>query len=250
MLKKKLAALIAAALMMMSASSAFAAFADLELIRIYYDRAGNEYATDLGLVSNFVAAGAVNSVEGTFGTLATGYSVYFALDRTAGMSDLWATGSSATPSVIVGGSNGLTGIKSGTTPMYTLYNTQGGTDYVGSAAASNSFRNKLSATQGTLASAINLTTRLNTEASLAGIIGQSSGSVEQVLYFWDNALTGVASEKIGTVAATIVTNFDGSSLITSATPAPAATTPIPPAFLLMGSGLLGLVGLRRKAKVA
>ena len=249
MFKKKFAAMIAAALMTMSASSAFAAFADLELIRVYYDRTGAEVATDLGnvktILDNAKQPGGVtlDSTYG-FGTLTSGYAVYFALDRTTGVSDLWATGKVGVDSVILGGSTGLTSLKSGSSSMYALYNTQGGTEYTGAAAATSSYKNKLSATQGTLATSINNASRLNTEASLASVIGSGTGSAVQALYFWENALTTVAAEKIGVLAATITTNADGTSTIV------AAPTPIPPAFLLMGSGLLGMVGLRRKSKNA
>lgn len=251
MFKKKFAAMIAAALMTMSASSAFAAFADLELIRVYYDRNGNEFATDLGKVKDLTAAGAVTNKSGSFGDLTTGYAVYFALDRTTGLNDLWVSGAVGTPSTISGGGLGLTNLKSGTTSMYSQYNayaTSGGTEYTGAASNSNSYKTKISATQGLMASAISTASRLNTEVSIASLIGATSGSVTQALYFWDNALTTVAAQKIGVEAATITTNFDGSTIITSSTPA--APTPIPPAFLLMGSGLLGMVGLRRKSKTA
>ena len=245
MFKRKLAAISAAALMTLSASSAFAAFADLELIRVYYDRNGSEVATDLGKVKDLLAAG-TTTIGGSFTGLsanATTFAVYFALDRTAGINDLWATGKTTATSTIVGGSTGLTSLKSGSSSMYALYNTQGGIDYVGSASATSSYKNKLSATQGWLANSINTASRLNTEASLSSVIGSADGTVTQSLYFWDNALTSVAAEKIGVEVAKITTNTDGSTTIV-------APTPIPPAFLLMGSGLLGMVGLRRKSKAA
>ncbi|HBA72266.1 MAG: hypothetical protein A2X82_01520 [Geobacteraceae bacterium GWC2_55_20] len=242
MFRKKLAVLVAAALMSLTASSAFAAFADLELIRVYYDRAGNEVATDLGKVKDILAAPST-TFAGSFDGLSTGYAVYFALDRTAGMSDLWATGSTTTASTIVGTSLGITSLKSGTTYMYSLYNTQGGTNYTGPASALNSYTKKLSATQGWLANSIASVSRLNTEASLSNLLSTGTGSVTQALYFWDNALTSVAAEKIGVSVATIITNADGSTTVNST-----VATPIPAAFYLMGSGLLGLVGMRRRNK--
>ena len=49
MLKKKFAAFIAVALIQLSSSAAFAAFADLDLVQVVYERNGGaEYATDLG----------------------------------------------------------------------------------------------------------------------------------------------------------------------------------------------------------
>jgi hypothetical protein len=102
----------------------------------------------------------------------------------------------------------------------------------------------LSANQGAIGNAITIATRPGTEASLGSLVGATSGSVTQNLYFLDNAN---GANKVGVSVATISTNFDGSTTIV--TPNTAAT-PIPPAFFLMGSGLLGMFGLRRKNKVA
>ncbi|HBG08299.1 MAG TPA: hypothetical protein DDY22_22815 [Geobacter sp.] len=211
--------IVAALLALGTAGSACADFADKQLIRVYYDRNGSEVATVLGNVADLV--GKDGSFPGSFGPITTGYAVYFALDRTAGVSQLWASGS-ATPPVIVGGSTGLTGIKNGSTPMYTWFNNNGDrTNYTGSAATSNSYMKKLSATQGTLASAITLTSRLETEAPIDTLIGADSGSVTQTLYFWENALTTDSARKRGVAVATITTNFDGS---TSLSPPPGAAT--------------------------
>ncbi|RII25236.1 MAG: hypothetical protein CXR30_19135 [Geobacter sp.] len=240
MLKKRIAITLAAAMLTLSASSAFASFADLELIRVCYDRAGAEIGTDLGKVKDILAA-PTTTVAGSFGELATGYVVYFALDRTT--NELWATGSNTVPSTITGTIYGLTGLKSGTTSMYSWYNTQGGTNYTGLASDTNSYKGKISATQGNMAASITAASRLNTEASLASLITNGSGSVTQTLYYWANGLTTITAEKTGVAVATITTNFDGTTTINT-------PTPIPAAFYLMGSGLLGLVGLRRRNKVA
>lgn len=244
MFKKKLAALTAAALITLSSSSAFAVFADLELIRVYYDRVGNEYGTDLGGVKNiFPSMGNQpgGAFAGSFGDLSTGYAVYFAFDRTT--NQLWASGSTTTPSVIVGGVAGFAGIKDGTQAMYSLYNTQGGTNYTGPVSNPNSYKNKLSTPQGSLGGSINSATRMNTEMSLNGLIGVAGQSRTQALYYWNNVLTTVAAEKIGIEVAKITTYSDGSTVIAT------AATPIPPAFILMGFGLMGMFGLRRRQTV-
>ena len=116
------------------------------------------------------------------------------------------------------------------------YNTQGGSHY---SAPTAYYKNNLSAVTGSMGNNINSATRMNTEASLDGLIGSGSGSVTQALYFWDNITTTVTADKSGVEVARITTNADGSTVIT-------APTPIPPAFFLMGSGLLGLLGLRRR----
>jgi len=239
-MRRKIFGVIAAALMTLSASSAFAAFTDLELIRVYYDRNGSEVATDLGKVKEIVTPG--GTFTGSFGGLSTGYAVYFAFDHST--NELWASGSTTTPSVIVGGLVGLYGIKDGTPYVYALYNTQGGTNYTGPAAATNSYKNKLSATQGSLGGSINSATRLNTEVSLNGLIDVAGQSRTQALYYWNNALSTMAADKVGIEVARISTNADGSTVIAT------AATPIPPSFFLMGSGLLGMIGLHRRAKRA
>ncbi|MFZ4856664.1 MAG: InlB B-repeat-containing protein [Desulfuromonadaceae bacterium] len=223
MFKKLFALIIAATLTLSVSSNAFALFQDLELIRIYYDRAGAEIATDLGSVSSLVnsatpTATPTTTIPGSFGSLTTGYAVYFALDRTTNR--LWASGSTTVASLATGSATGLTSMKSGTSVLYPLLNSQDGTNYTGLASEINSYKNRLSATQGNMASAIAAVSRLNTEADLTGLIGAGSGSVTQNLYFWANANTTVKAEKIGVPVATITTNFDGSTTI----------SPPPPSF--------------------
>jgi len=236
MSKAKLTALIAGGLLTLSANSAFATFADLELIRVYYSRSGYEIATDLGKVTDLTSGGTTVNI-GTLAPLDEGYAVYFAFDRVT--NDLWATGKVGVPSVIVGGIAGITAVKGGTNTMYAAYNTQGGYQY---SAATAYYKNNLSASTGSMGNNINSATRVNTEASLSELISYGSGSVTQALYFWDNLTTTIADEKIGIEVARITTYADGNTVIT-------APTPIPPAFFLMCSGLLGLLGLRRRVRV-
>jgi len=224
MLKKLVTTIVLACLALSMAGSAFADFADSRLIRVYYDRNGNEIATDLGDVKGVIAAG-TTTINGSFGSLAanaTTFAVYFALERPVGVNQLWASGKTNATSTIVGGATGLTSLKSGTGSMYALYmdNNPNGTDYTGSASATSSYKNKLSATPGWLANSVNAASRLNTEASLASVIGAGSGSISQILYFWNNAVTTDADEKIGVPVATITTNSDGSTVISTTKPSP------------------------------
>ncbi len=210
MFKKFSTILTSVALTLALTGNAMAAFADLELIRVYYDRNGSEIATDLGKVKDIIATPST-TIGGSFGALTTGFVSYFALDRVT--NQVWASGSTTTPSAILGGSTGLTGMKNGTFSMYTQLNTQGGTNYTGLASHGSSYKAKLSpqGQQGALGNAITVATRVNTEASLTGVL--AGGSVTQALYFWNNGLTTLAEEKIGVAVATITTNANGSTTI-------------------------------------
>ena len=69
--------------------------------------------------------------------------------------------------------------------------------------------------------------------NLAPLANGTAASVTQTLYYINDATTDGTP---GIAKATIITSSDTTVI----------TTPIPPAFLLMSSGLVGLFGLRRK----
>lgn len=243
MLKKKIATVLAAAAMTLTASSAFAAFADLDLIRVVYERTTGttELGTDLGVVKNADGSIKTGTYAGSLPTVSTAnnlYAAYFALDRTTG--ELWVSGSSdITKAPVAVGSKGFTSTLSGTTNLYSYYNllTPDANGVVTAAKSdSRSYTTKLSASQGALANAINIATRVNTEAKLASLVTGSATSVTQNLYYFANAK--VANSK-GVAVATITTFDDGHTVV---------ATPIPAAAYLLGSGLMGLVGLRRRNK--
>jgi len=200
-MKKKMIMLLAGSLMAMSASSAFASFADLELIRVVYDRNGLEVATDLGSISSILAAPSTTIAE-NFSAVAnaTGFVSYFALDRST--NQMWTSGKTTASSVVTGGNVAMNSFRSGSLNTYSLYNTQGGTNYTGAASMINSYKNKISATQGTFAGAINFATRLNSEASLTNL---ATAPIIQNLYFFKNGLTNVAADKFGVSALVPVT---------------------------------------------
>jgi hypothetical protein len=77
----------------------------------------------------------------------------------------------------------------------------------------------------------------NGEANLAALA--TVGYVDQSLFYYSNT----ANAANGVNVATIRTYADGS---TQLNPQAVAQTPIPAAVYLLGSGLLGLVGIRRK----
>jgi hypothetical protein len=79
----------------------------------------------------------------------------------------------------------------------------------------------------------------NAETNLAGL--STTGYVDQVLFYYGSDPDSGAH---GTRTAYLRTFADGHTAVTATDPT--AQTPIPAAVYLFGSGLMGLVGLRRK----
>jgi len=251
-MKKKMIVLLAGALLTLGASNAMAYFEDYELIRVVYNAStGNEMATDLGnintLLGNAASAGAAGYTVGGGSNAFTGgtnlgstadanlYVAYFALDYSAGSStNVWVSGTAATSPNNAGQYEAMKNA-AGTT-FFANYMTPG-TESVQTmnGPGSNSFQENLSANPGTFAEYVN---PLAGEASLASL---ASGSVAQNLFFWaDGSVNGN-----GVKVLDILTNADGSTTLTAVPNTP--EVPIPAAAWLLGSGLMGLVGLRRKA---
>ncbi len=84
---------------------------------------------------------------------------------------------------------------------------------------------------------LNINGHAGLEANLSAL-NTVGGYVDQYLYYYgSNPDLGGQ----GTAVAKIRTNADGSTTLSSLAP-----TPIPAAIYLFGSGLVGLVGMRRK----
>jgi hypothetical protein len=247
-MKSKIAIVLAAAAMTLSASSAFAYFGDLELYRVVYEKTTGtvEIATDLGSISSLTAYNASTTVAGSFGTVGTPANLfvsYFAFDKTGTNAKVWiANGAGAPNNNTTGwlsGKSSLAGVQS----YYT--NTLGGLTaqtVTATQTNGNSFKTKLNGTAGFLGNILGTTNRAGNELNLAALVNGTAGSLTQSLYYFSSVnTTGNTAVKV----ANIITNSNGSTTINS-TVAPAV--PVPAAIYLMGSGLLGLVGLRRRNK--
>lgn len=259
-MKKKMIALLAGALMMLSASSAFAfVSANLELYRVVYDGTTGstfETMTDLGSLLSIQAKAAGTLLDsGTsafinsagYSTSSTGnYRIaYFAIDQTNSSMYMSQTGEAAAPTVMTSkfasaGSplksavtfnyaktTGVTKDASGMTATYTT-----GTGNV------NSFRSK----EGGTLNAYTFGQYFLPADGLKASPNLSNVSLTDLttiyLFSGDYGATGVAQFKLTTDVVHGTTNFAGN----------VATTPIPAAIYLMGSGLLGMFGLRRKQR--
>ena len=256
-MKKKLVALLAAALMTISfAGTAMAAFTDGELIRVVYDSVGSkEYATDLGTwasvtgaANGTVVGGGVDAItlaNTGAASLSDLYVGYFLMDKTV----------SANQFVVAGDANGLTsGAKKFNTSTAFLHSAT--TNYaVNTIAGTNSAVLPDKKGSNTFFQAQNyaigaadyggwtLGTNPGGVLNLAALT--TTGYVDQTIYNWQlGNLQSPGTAMPGTAAFTVRTMADGSTILGNNNTA--APVPVPPAFFLMGSGLLGIFGVRRK----
>ena len=256
-MKKKLVALFAAALMTLSfAGNAMAAlWVEGDLIRVVYDtKGGNEVATDLGSLSTV-------SVGGTFGGGGNAVSLaqfagsawsdlhvaYFMLSQTPIQT---AAVSGAFNGNVTSEGGGYTSFQPSASNALSLY---AGSALVSGATATvsllksnvNSLYTGMDVGSGLLAQGdfgglVITGTNANGAISLAALA--TTGYVEQSLFTWSNVALDGAGQLAGTKGVTLRTLADGSTTIANG----AAAVPVPPAFFLMGSGLLGIFGVRRK----
>ncbi|ABQ26755.1 hypothetical protein [Geotalea uraniireducens] len=260
-MKKKMITLLAAAMLTMSAaSSAMAAFAQGDLIRVVYDTLGTkEIATNLGSVSALTsyANGSIlgGGIDAT--TLAqfggSSYSdlrvAYFSNDNATSSAWVSGTGDLSTTTAPTNGSLKYGGYKTNFASTINQYNlflsADGKVATLDNKSLTNSFFNKMDnkgAATGGFANFLP-TKPAGGVVSLAALA--TTGYVDQALYTWGSTISNSANlgVRVGDVQKlTLRTLADGSTAIMTN----AASTPIPPAFLLMGSGLLGMVGIRRK----
>lgn len=220
-MSNKLSTILAAVLLtVIFACNAMAAFVDLQLFRVVYERATGtvELATDLGAVKGIVAASSTVKA-GSLPTVTNANNLfvsYFALDRTT--NEFWVSGTDPLKPPVAVGTLGFNTYKSGTTSFYSLYTVNGLSPdangvFTGLQSNANSHRLKLTANQGALSNAVNIATRVNTEANLAGLVNGTASSVQQYLYYFVN---GNTANSTGVPVATITTNSDGSTTISNA----------------------------------
>jgi len=244
-MKKKLIALLAGALMTVAmAGNALAYFeSEYTLIRVVYDAAGTiEVATDLGTVNgstvNLTNGGATSafnlSMFGSSTSLDNLYVSYFAVANTT--QDVWASGSLT--NALGSNGRGFASLNGAANLTRSTFNSAGGSTGTVESAQSlaNSYWSQMDkggAGAGLLAAYI---ISGNIEASLADLA--TIGYVDQAFYFFDAAKVSSTGVQI----ATLRTLADGSTVLNPSSSA----VPVPAAVYLLGSGLLGLVGLRRK----
>ncbi|MCM2356599.1 MAG: PEP-CTERM sorting domain-containing protein [Geobacteraceae bacterium] len=238
-MKKKLIALLAGALLTVAmAGNALAYFEQGHIIRVVYNQSTmTEVATDLGAASTVLAGGTFGGGAdsflnyGSLGSAAVGDLKVTYFGVTIGSKDLWLSSNAATQSVFTtswSASSGTIG------SVLSRYAGLGGSSNTLGMSDANSYWVKEDA-NGTKVGKFNtFYSAANGEIALGAL--DTVGYTTQNLFFWDNPST--TGQGAGVKTVTLKTLADGSTQVVA--------TPIPPAFMLMGSGLLGLVGIRRK----
>jgi hypothetical protein len=244
-MKKKLFLIAATFMLMFSfAGQAMASFAAGDLIQVIYVAGGPEVATDLGsFSSNTTAIGSDSGNLGNtvnFSSLFSGYSesqlsvAYYVYNGSSG--GLWVTGAD-------GGQTNNGSLKGTLNTDFNTVNSyyqglsaaaSGATQVSGSTTNSSGYYYKIDNNGTHVGGVAGFLTTANGEAQLS-----SSGYVDLYLYYYAYSKMNVAGS--GTEIADIRTFADGSTEII-----PLVSTPLPAAFWLLGSGLIGLIGIRRR----
>jgi hypothetical protein len=259
-MKRKLSVLLAALMVFAVAGQAAAYFEDYHLIRAIYKVGSSvEVLNDLGLVGDLI--GQTNKKVG-FGTLETNLSdfgqgttfdqlrvAYFAIDDgSASPHEVWLAGPAGGASSQTRKYGNITGAWAN---IQTYYSGLAGTGTgevktTGVQSDPLSYYSKMNL-GGTGIGQFNLFYPVGTsgEESLAALA--SGGVVEQYLYYFSHTGTSSAFPVTpGVNVAMIQTYLDAAgSAGTIINPAGAAV-PVPAAVWLLGTGVIGLVGIRRR----
>ena len=251
---KKFLGVCAAGLMLLGLSApAHASYSSGDLIQVVIDTTTNqEMKTDLGSITPWETAG--DTYTTTLGT--TNYHsgdsllvAYFAGTYVSGStsktSAIWTSGiqsgTETVSSVPVNSGAGL--LQAAATIAYSTgaNGSVGASTWVASNNTKSYFYLMDGNSTGTAGFFKNFYQSADGDAALA--IGSNA---LQGMYNWASPTTLNSGDALGaSFNLTSVLNSNGAITVTSAA-VPAATTPIPPSALLLGSGLLGLVGIRRR----
>jgi hypothetical protein len=251
---KKLATFAVAAMLTLSASSAFAAFANIDLVRVVTDRSSGstiEIATNLGnintlaaVTSNTVVGGGTSAFTAFGANLANSYVTYFAVDRTSALNGtLWISAQGftvANPPSTAGTASSQNKLAAGIAgSVLTYYNTltATGTTIVANSGVAGSMGGHFSLVNlgayGGFAQAFQNNANLSLSSLATAPIATS---------IWKFGPGNVNTALPASFVLNLTTNADGSTtILANSTP-----TPIPAAAWLLGSGLMGLIGLRRR----
>jgi hypothetical protein len=246
---KKLLVVLAACLLVFGvAGQAKASFTAGDLIRVVYQTTANggtyEVATDLGSASSILSGGALSS--NTFNLFGTGTHfagsdattlevAYFAVN--SGKTEFWSSGTQGSTETNNGRTSWTNTIGAAALTLVNTYNSTGQTNAWAQFTTNHStYYNLMDKNSATNTGSFDYFYKSGAADGEAQLV---VGSVSQDIFDWKTPGT-LTSNLAGSL--TLVTTVDASGNITSS----ASAVPIPPSVLLLGSGLLGLIGIRRK----
>jgi hypothetical protein len=257
-MKKILSVLLVALVALAFGVPAQASFNDAGVVRVIYRTDGTvELATSLGQVSDFISGSNLTVGDGAtlgfdlskFGTGAAYQNLrmaYWAFDSSTGESYVSGNSDFGIPT------NGILGafdaFQAATNSAQVYYrtlppaNTQ--SDPVQVSADKNfalSYWNKMNSGGGTTGKFKTFLDDGNAEISLANLA--SGGSVDLGFYKWDFEEYAAAGDLVATIRTLIGTDGFGQTIVN---PSGGPAVPVPAAVWLFGTGLVGLVGIRRR----
>jgi hypothetical protein len=242
---KKIVMLLVVAVMMLGvAGNAMADFGTGELIRVVYQMSGSvEELTDLGAFNNTIAGTSYNVTSNAFAVSDFAGSNFADLQVAY---FVWGANSNTAPTWVSGalGQNQANGSRQGTSwnsnalsvAGYGASKSGGTGKAIGNKSDLTSYYTKMDKGGNGVGAWGAFITLGGGEANLAAL--GTTGYVDQSIFYYSN----VNTQGNGQIVATVRTMADGTTQINPNAP----TTPIPAAVYLLGSGLLGLVGIRRK----
>lgn len=253
-MKKQMIAVLAGAMMMTAASSAFASFGDLQLTEIIYNGTA-EYAVNMGTLTNVGGLDTtytltpsaiskdfnIQTLLGASATAATTYIAFYGSDYAAqgGAGQALVSNSSfAAPTANYGN---MPGFQAGLTNVQQNFGAANDSKVVTIATGSSPFSTSSMFVNKDFNGLLDLTNAANFNNAMT-LAALAADNTLMSIYSIDDQSAGGSGIGIKQTALSIgLTSVDGINF-TSAVP----STPIPAAAYLLGSGLMGLVGMRRK----